>query len=399
METTQFSDSDISAFLADVIELGGINTVDNSPDKIIRLKTDGSPEELTVDGENKPLAIYGTRSEDAIIINPFSEGESESIRNSWFYLNRNVVLSGILIRMMKALIKAGADSHKKSVKEQPSLTVIKLIEGDVDVIDDKMVKEFASISRKISGFVTIHYNKSTGKGELKSVVFNQVQRKAYPGIRKASWPVFENLMAALLGTHDLSDFDYKPKTIGIPVFESFVNILVAVYKRLIPSWELVADLTSPVDKIGELESHLKYLPQYYAKAKYSVGITPASRTPAPWAPTPTAVPSMQVDRSAPVPITPGAVPTMAVPGPSYISGTPVMAQPGMSYAPSYGPYQAPYQAPYQGAQMTAPVAPIGTQPVMSIPGGAMPQMQPNYYQQQVPSDSSQVNARNPFARP
>ena len=77
----QVTESDVSACLKALIELGNVNTVDDSPDKFIRSKN-GDVVTLQVENNvSRPLAIFGTRSADALVVNPFSEGDSESFRN------------------------------------------------------------------------------------------------------------------------------------------------------------------------------------------------------------------------------------------------------------------------------------------------------------------------------
>ena len=124
----KFTDADISNFLKGLLELGDINTVDDSPDKYIRTKS-GDQETLSVDGVKKPLAIYGTRAEDAIIINPLAEGESGAERNAWFYGNRKMVLAAMIKTIIAKALAVGAASHarKKTDKDDFDPLVSKLI--------------------------------------------------------------------------------------------------------------------------------------------------------------------------------------------------------------------------------------------------------------------------------
>lgn len=271
---TNFSDADISSFLKSLIELGGGNVVDDSPDKYIRLKSTGKQETLTIDGRSQPLAIYGTRATDAIIINPFAEGEADSTKNTWFYASRNIVLSAILASIMKKLLTIGAENanRKKGEKETADMKAIGLLSKHILSVDEKMVKEFESLSKELHNFFNIYYNKTTRQGEVKCVIFVEAQRKAFPSIRVKTWDVLAGLMRDILNVTDLSEFNYMPQTLGVPVFESFANILVNIYARLEEPMKLI-DRT--VDNLAALRSHLKYLPQYYGKAKWCTAPQPA----------------------------------------------------------------------------------------------------------------------------
>lgn len=394
---TEIREEDISQFLSDVIELGGIHQVDKSPDKLIRLH-DGTLETITVDGAQKNLAIYGTRSQDALIINPFSEGEANSARNSWFYLSRNVILSGIVIKLMKHLIEIGANSHKKNNKDTPDPIAIKLLESDITAMDEKMIKEFDQISKKRANFFVIHYNTSSHKGEVKSVIFNQAQRKAYPGIRVKTWAVFENLLGKLLEVRKLEDFDYTPALMGAPMLESFVHILINVYKRLIPALSLLSGFDDKLKNtgtlVGEIESHLKYLGDYYTKAKHVHSIAnataPVSAGPVAWNAGASA-PVSAINTSLATPVGTIVNPVLNMPAPIMNPGMPVQTPQGGLTS---------FLAPTPVYNYQQPVMQSGPQPAASFfdntgyAGGLAP-----FGGTMSTFDPSQVNADNPFARP
>lgn len=325
--STQFSDNDVSSFLKGLIELGGGNVVDDSPDKYIRMKSDNKPVTLSADGRNVPLAIYGTKATDAIIINPFSEGDTDSTKQAWFYSSRNIVLSALIVKIMKTLLTVGAASHKKKKDEEPaSMEAIKWISKYVTEIDEKMVKEFDTISKELHNFMNIHYNKGTKRGEVKCVIFTQNQRKAFPSVRAKTWGVFEGILSDILGISELGELDYIPETLGIPAFESFAHILVNIYERLQEALKLIGR----EDNVAALKSHLKYLPDYFARAK--------------WCATPTAVvPQQQVMVPAPTVQTPsmyGAMPGAGVP---VVTPAPTIVPWGQQIG---SPVPAPTMAPY-----------------------------------------------------
>lgn len=355
-----FSDKDISSFLKLLLEEGNMTVVDDSPDMYIRLKANGKQETISVDGRSMPLAIYGTKATDAMIINPFAEGEAESVRSTWFYTSRNLVISGLICGIVKKLIEVGAASaSKKGKDDNPDRKAIALMSKRILDVDEKMVKEFTSLTKMgdLRNFFQIYYNKTSKQGEVKCVVFSEAQRKAYPSIRVKSWEVFEGLIKDILNINDLAELNYAPKTIGIPVFESYVHIFVDVLKRLEEPLKITGQ---ELHNLGTLESHLKYLPQYYGRAKWCT--TPQVATDAqpvmgvPWA-MPLSVPTPGFG-------VPGAMPTIPMAG----TGVPM---PFNSYqvggVPMGMPNAVPNPMPYQNTVPIIPGAPapqVPTQPVM-----------------------------------
>lgn len=332
MSEVVFTDNDVSSFLKVLIEIGGIYKIDDSPDKYIRFTSDNTLVTTNVDGVAKPLAIYGTKANDCIIINPFVEGEIDSSRNKWFYSTRNITLSGHLAAIMQYLLKLAADSKKKKGEDQVTdLLALELLADDVHDIDEKMIKEFKNISNELTNFFNIYWNKSLNQCEVKCSLFITNQRKAFGStIRVKSWDVLERLMTRILGTNDLGTFTKKPVTLGVPVFETFVGILVDIYSRINGALKMIGQ---PEVNVGELESHLKYVGQYAAKAKWCVSPQPAATTaPAitPWA-------------------MPGNIPTIAPMMP--------MQNPYMPIMPNMG--AQPFM-PMNQPMMSPPIAPVGS---------------------------------------
>lgn len=377
----EVTEEQVSSFLKQLIELGDIDVVDDSPDKFIRNKKTQEVVTLAVDDKNtrKPLAIFGSASRDAIIINPFAEGSAESVKGTWFRHSRNIIISGHIVKLMTVLLEAGAaaNNKKKKAKEdaERDILVIKYLGNNVKNIDEKMVEEFKKVSRSLFDFLNIGYDRTLRKGSLNCTIFVESQRKSFPGIRKASWEVWKDLLCRLLKVKDLSEFDYVPEMIGAPVFESFANILVAVYKRLQEPLKIIGIDNIP---IGALESHLKpeYMHEYYRKSKGLVTVQPQAN---------------------PVQVTP-----MPMPGVNGVVVTPQVVPQAMPM-PMGG--VMPGMAPMPGA-MPAPMMPGATMPVP----GNMPMPMPNAMPSTVPGTSGMpvpvtpgtmnytYDTGNPFAR-
>ena len=371
-----FTDADISSFLKGLVELGGANIVDDSPDKIIRLATSKEPVTLTVDGRNVPLAIYGSRSNEVLIINPFSEGEADSMKHTWFYSSRNIILSLLLTKIMRRLLEVAAEnnSRKKGSTETPDMKLVRMIAPHVQDVDEKMLKEFDTISKESSDFFNIYFNKNLKATEVKCLIFTTSQRKAFSSIRVKSWEVFEGIMGEILGTQDLGVLSYRPTSIGFPVFEGFANVLISIYERITDSLKLI----DRVVDVTTLKSHLKYLGEYYSKAQWCSSPTPA----------------VNANTNMVPGVAPWGVPQMV---PMMNGGLP-MAPGGVMYGPGGVPMPTPYQQPGMVPMMVPGMvpAPMNTVPIM---GGVV-----NAYGVPVPPPTAEAPmatsaSRNPYVRP
>ena len=349
----KFSDEDISTFYKQLIELGGVQTVDESPDKYVRKKDDNSIAYVTnADKSTKQVAVYGTRASDVMILNPLAEGDSDSALTSWFMKNCNLILAANVAKIIKTCLTYGAETHQKKAGKDDAadpkgLLIAKYLSKDIADVDEKMVKEFDSICKPITNFFNIHYNRSTMKGEVKCPIFTLAQRKSMPKIRVKTWEVLEHLAGRILGTDTLDVFAYQPGTVGVPVFESFANILVKLYEILTEPLKII---DVEVQHIPELQSHLKYLPQYYAKAKWCV--TPQAPT------TNTSVGTVPWSQSVVQPQLPpqGQVVIQPVGAPTYSAAAPVPVAPA-SVPVSVG-LPMPSAMPMTSYSRVAPVMPV-----------------------------------------
>lgn len=274
METTH-SDDCVSKFLKELLEIGGLYTVDDTPDKFIRNRVSGEVERVTNGDKNSPLAIYGTYNPEALILNPFSEGEARSTQSSWFFNNINICLAMNVYAMMQKLIELGISQNKQSKDTKKksdtddSMLDMKLVNILAPVakdIDEKVLQELKTISKPRSNFFMIFYNKKTSCTEITSILTSAVKKKAFDSksVRNKTWTILETLLLKLLGTDDINDFLYKPKTSMCRIFEGFAFTLVKVYSRLNEYAPLLLDKEF---NTTNLESHLNYFEQY-AKTAY-----------------------------------------------------------------------------------------------------------------------------------
>lgn len=279
------SDECVSNFLADILEIGGLYKVDrNTPDKFIRNQVTGEVERVTNETKSSPLAIYGTYNPDAIIINPFSEGESTSVQATWFFSKMNCCLAMNILAMVTKLLQLGIAEAPAPKKKSSKTTIqdittdstldlklVNLLSPVVKDIDEKMLTELKLISKPVSNFFTLYFNKKTGCSEATSILVSEVKKKQFDSksVRSKTWTVLETLLLGVLGTKDdLSEFIYKPVTSTCRVFEGFSHLLVKIYSRLNEYSQLLIGKTFDT---CELESHLTYFEKYAKLASWCHG--------------------------------------------------------------------------------------------------------------------------------
>ena len=260
------NNEDIVSFIAQTIEIGGLFKVSCDSDKFIMADDKPVMMKLSEDDKSRPLAIYGTMNSDAYIVNPFNEGEASASISNWYYSSRNLTIGAIIVKIIIRILEAAARAHGKNAKEEEDDALCaKYLGKYTSKIDDKMLKEFTSLSNSLQEFCSIFYNKSKRTCKLNCLIFKQSAKEHYSNVRKASWEVFEHIAKAILGCKNIDEFDYIPENPNIPVFESFINIYVELMKRLEKPAELVDIDLSNWKTIKEF---LPYLDQYYQQAKW-----------------------------------------------------------------------------------------------------------------------------------
>lgn len=284
MSNIQFTDEDISTFLKNQLEATGLFKVDNSPDKFIRMVIDGKEEDVSTINDSKgvahPLAIYGSKNGDAVIINPLAEGESGKATQSWWYKTLNTTLAKTLKDILVYLINevvaddpvknTNAKKKDKNLKKL-DLKAMKYLSNTTD-IDAKTLKELNSIiASDLTSFFGIFYNKTAKSSELKCTVFSETRRKGHSSIRTKTWKVLESLILAVLNVKSIDEFTTAATTSGAPVFDSYTHTFVKVLAALQEPAELAG---IAIRNVNELQSSINYIPQYHARAKWCLTVEP-----------------------------------------------------------------------------------------------------------------------------
>lgn len=259
--------NDITNFIAQTIEVGGIYKVSTDENKFISSSDSGEVIEVELpSSEKRPLAIYGTNNSSVYIINPFNEGESRQAITSWYYHTRNLNISSILLKIMFKILEAGLRSNDKKAKhEKDDVLKCKYLGQYTSKVDEKLLKEVSSFISKPSDFLNIYYNKTDKICRVNCILFKEKVRKLYPSFRKQTWEILESLVKKLLDCDDLTVFDYKPDNPNIPVFESFITVYVDLLRRLEKPAKLIDIDLSDWKNIKE---YLPYLNEYYKQARW-----------------------------------------------------------------------------------------------------------------------------------
>lgn len=334
MEATHCDES-ISQFLAGLIELGGLHKVDQTPDKFIRLIETNEVVRHNTDSASQPLAIYGTYNKDAIIINPFSEGEAKTVQATWFFSNTNTQLAMNIQAMMIKLVQLAIEANKnkgKKVESNLDLKILNLISDPImKDVDERVLSELKTISKPVSNLFMIYYNKKTSCTEVTSILTSEVKKKAFDSksVRVKTWTILTKLLLGLLGAQeDLEEFTYKPQTNTCRVFEGLAHVLVNIYARL---KEYSPLLIGKAFDTTQLESHLNYFEPYAKTACWCHGaMVFEDKQKAPTMPT-APVPQMPVI----APLAPPLIPPMAAQPMPVAAPMPGMMPPPMGVQP-YG---------------------------------------------------------------
>ena len=391
----EFSDNDISEFLSDLIELGGVNTVDRDSGKIIRSALSHDPCTINNGTTNTNLAVYGSTAKNVTIVNPFADGELSNEQSLWFYSTRNTILSGMLAKAVVTVLTIAATANegesKKKKKDQAEVDITdtrasKFLGKFALLVDNKMVEEFKTVSSDLTDFAKIYYNKSKRRAEFRCTLFNESTKTIYKNkVRVGSWEPLQNIVLKVLQVEDLGELVTEVKILDMPTFDTMCRLYVDIVDRLakpLTIAEMIVDTTSVKARLDKLEP-------FYAKAKWCVSSTNVINKPttsaAPWGgPAPAtagpapASPNAGFNRpfaapvAGPAPATPNAMPF--TPAPAFGGYGPAPFAPMNMGMPVAGPAPAvPNPVPFgmnQGYNQN--YGQCFTQPMMA------PQPQPDF---------------------
>lgn len=280
-----FTDSDISEFLSELIELGGVHFVDRDSNKLIR-DPDGNTYTLNNGDRVVDLAVYGSVARDVAIVNPFADGGMNNEQSLWFYSSRNEVLSGLLAKAVMTVIEIIAKANKtgstekkgKKGKSEDTTDAIARAAGTYAsscalLINENMVDEFRLISSDWKNFAKIYYNKSKRRAEFKCSLFSELEKRTLVESKKVKakdWEPIQSIVLKVLGVEDVGQLVTDAKIHDMPAFDSICRLYVEVLGRLSKPLKTLANIDLDTSKV---EGQLGNLEAYYQKAKWCVAPT------------------------------------------------------------------------------------------------------------------------------
>ena len=276
MSDSSIKQSDISDFLKYLIELGGMYKVDESNYVLMRTIVNDEviyKPEMVKNGETTaPLSCYHEKDTPigSIIVNPFREGSVDTVDKKWFYTTKTIIVSGLLSSIIKTIIEDVLECKNKKKKEDietSSLSHAELISKFVDIVDDKLVEEFKTISSNIKGFANIFYLTNKREAKFRVGVYDTSFRDQFKrNVRQKSWTIFENIVNTVLDTTpDMTEFICKPTDhMGAPKFEAYLKVLFVILSKL-DKYRYILDL--PSFELDTFKKHLEHFKEYQEKAK------------------------------------------------------------------------------------------------------------------------------------
>lgn len=358
-----FTSNDITNFLKQIIEIGGVYKVDDKA--MVLFQESGEPAMLqNAQGTPTPLSVFYADqvTPGTIIINPFAEGVAASREIEWFYLGRSQTISQVLVRIMhRMLVLTLPENADTEEIKALSATQVALLSPLADKSDKKMLEELAIIGKDSLPFFNLHYVARKATVYARAGIFEEATRKEFPKIRKKTWPILMELAKAILGTDDLkSEYVAVSTQAGCGRLYAYCQVFAKLIKQLMPYWDFAM---LPVPDLEQLIRHVSMIPLYYTRAKNV--ITPilteqksaASTGTTPWS----AMPTMGATSGLAKPFNPsqGAVPTMVGASPLVMQQpqqrpqSPMYMTPGQVNAMQYAPPQAHTQCGVpQGVFMT-----------------------------------------------
>ena len=347
-------------FIKELAELGGVHYVD--PDLIIHSALDDTPVSVKtgIPPKRKPVAIFkvGMKAGDYVVLNPFTDVALNSPERAWF-TNKMCAITGSLIsHLVNQIIRTGLDKSKDA-----GYKANKFVSRWVEKIDEKLLDEARRIDP--TEWAKIVYDRTKRTAQLQSDVGLDVTKNKYANkIRKASWPVFVDMIKTLLGlpqNKKPESLMYETKIASIPKIDAILHLLISVLERLDNPIKIFTDIKIDVKS---LRKHIDNLEAYVEATSWFASGTGTADAEA--AVVPVSVPPWQDQSTAIVDPTVKAAAAVIVPG-SEASGSADLATianltpVGVIYNETYG-----NPATVQVPQGLRPAGDIGIDPNVPV---------------------------------
>ena len=218
-------------FIKELAELGGVHYVD--PDLIIHSAIDDTPVSVNtgIPKRRKPVAIFkvGMKAGDYVVLNPFTDVAVSSPERAWF-TNKMCAISGSIVsHLISQMIKVGLEKSKDA-----GYKANKFVSRWVEKMDKKLLDEANRIDP--IEWAKIAYDRTARTAQLQSDIGLEKTKEKYANkIRKASWPIFVDMVKALLDlpqNKKPESLMYETKIASIPKIDAILHLLIDVLERL-----------------------------------------------------------------------------------------------------------------------------------------------------------------------
>lgn len=334
------------------VELGGTHYIDK--DSIIHSSIDDAPAGVEVGNppRRKPIAIFkmGMKVGEYVPLNPFTDVLTRSPEREWFTNKLMAFPGSIVFHIVQRMIEEGISEKDSGIK------VAKLISKWVDKMDSKLLEEAARIRPK--HWCRIFYDRTTFTAQLQSDIGTDDLKDEYKSrIRKSSWPVFTEMVKAILGlaaNKKPESLMYTATIKAIPKVDAIMHLLVEFCERIDDHRKILTEVEIDLENI---KFHVKHLELYREATRW---FATASATPdAAKASVSELAPAWQSAGS-----TASAVQMTAEPADAR-SAVSKLVPTGVVVNPNFGTYRQMSPLANPGGYPAIP----GTPPVMGMPAG------------------------------
>jgi hypothetical protein len=301
MTEIQIKTSDVTEFLKHCVDLTmHVYTVDD--DGYVMLTSDDKKVELGSDKKN--IVLYQEKIEDnnAYVLNPFSEGLSDSPPDRWFYTTMRMSLVHRIGSVLQMLVHIANEDRKFSESTQKQKTrppkhpsvISRIASKIVKNVDDKLVDETDKFVLNADDVLNVIYSKRLMAHRIRiPLLENDVD---FPkSVRKQSqetWLTILKLLFEIDTTEDLDKYTVKAREDATPKIDSFMGCIYLVYKQFNEIFDVLSveqrmsvDLTEfkhHIDRMSAYSKNAKGMISYVATApKVNTNTHPASSVPVP----------------------------------------------------------------------------------------------------------------------
>lgn len=272
-----------------LVECGNIYYVDS--DGYVRERDKDTIAQVRKGKETADLMIFQEviKDNNAVILNPFAEGLSETVAQNWLFKYQAMSLIHKILDFSKFIVELVLNQKLKSEvdnKVEISTALNKLISPYM-----AMTKTTLSDIDKIASyddFMSIGYKAKFKEASLRCGLFEGPSLKEkYSAVQVKTWKFLEDVVCMLLkidpsidNSKKMDEFKFKSTVLGYPRLDAKLNLLYMIYERANDCFDLMDNAPSEFTRnvtysidLTEFGHHLSNLVEYYKVAKSFIQTT------------------------------------------------------------------------------------------------------------------------------